>query len=35
MGVFIKFVIFDGNGFWLDYKLYFEVCVEMKGWLER
>lgn len=32
--LYIKFVIFDGIGFWLDYCLYFDVCVMFNNWNE-
>lgn len=32
---YIKLVIFDGSVLWLDYKLYFEVCVVLNGWIDR
>lgn len=31
----IKFVIFDGSYFWIDYKFYFDVCVVINNWFDR
>lgn len=30
----LKFVIYDGLILWLDYRLYFNVCVCFNYWLE-
>lgn len=35
IGVNMKLVIYDGLIFWQDYYSYFEVCVDLNGWIER